>query len=406
MDIIQFVGMPIEWPEKPSKMSYSQLLKIEACPYGWALSRAKYPDLWDKVGYPERPGVKTIIGSIVHLGVEIIIKNLKQNNCYSINDPNAFQIMKKLGGYSKLIENCTEKIISNHNDNPRFQRIKEFVLNTIWSKSEDVRENIQSILGRLQLQPISTTREHEVRDGSHRQPLGYGSYPEVKLEAISIGWQGIADLINISEKEIEIVDYKTGGLSENHNFQLQVYSLLWSRDIILNPNFRLANKLTLSYPKKDVQVPVPTSKGLETIELELKDRTSDALNSIASGEPKAKPSQFRCPNCTIRHNCGYYWENLGEFKIESDEKNDVKFIDLEVTIIESRGPFSWNARVDFSNILKEGSNLLIIANNETIDFKPRDCVRILRSKLILDTVDPYQPPIVELNIFSEVFRFS
>lgn len=406
MDIIQFVCQPVEWPEIPPKMSYSLLLKIEACPYGWALNRAKYPDLWDKVGYPERPGIKAIIGSIVHLGVEKIIQNLTLNNCFSINDPNAFQIMKKLGGYSKIIEYCTEEIISNHNDNPRFHRIKEFVLNTIWSKSEEVRENIQSILSRLHLQPKSTTRKYEVKDGSHRQPLGYGSYPEVQLEAVSIGWQGIADLINISEKEIEIVDYKTGELSENHKFQLQVYSLLWSRDVILNPNFRIANKLTLSYLKKDVQVLVPTLKGLETIELELKKRTSDALNSIAVGESKAKPSQFRCPNCTVRHICGYYWENLGEFKIENDENNDIKFIDLEVTIKESRGPYSWNARVDISNILKEGSNLLILANNETIDFKPVECVRILGSKLISDTVDPYQFPIIELNIFSEVFRVS
>ena len=82
METIQFISKPIEWPEIPVKMSYSQLLKIEACPYGWALSRAKYPDIWDRDGYPERPGVKAIIGSIVHVGIEKIIKNLINRKHY------------------------------------------------------------------------------------------------------------------------------------------------------------------------------------------------------------------------------------------------------------------------------------------------------------------------------------
>src|SRR2546430_2535646 len=45
---------PSTWPSPPTEMSVSTLRELEACPRRWALSSARYPEIWDRVGYPPK----------------------------------------------------------------------------------------------------------------------------------------------------------------------------------------------------------------------------------------------------------------------------------------------------------------------------------------------------------------
>ena len=78
---------PDTWPEPPRQMSVSSLRAIESCPRRWALSTASYPDLWRGIGYPPRIQRSWLMGSVVHLAIERIVRRLAQANCGSLSDP-------------------------------------------------------------------------------------------------------------------------------------------------------------------------------------------------------------------------------------------------------------------------------------------------------------------------------
>ena len=92
-----------KWPSPPDQMTVSTLLDIEACPRRWALSSADYPDLWSGRGYPARVHIGAVRGSVAHLVVETVMRDLVQAGCSSAQDGAAVQVMKARGGYTRVV---------------------------------------------------------------------------------------------------------------------------------------------------------------------------------------------------------------------------------------------------------------------------------------------------------------
>src|SRR5215470_12895945 len=86
---------PSAWPAPPKEMTVSALSEIEACPRRWALASAEYHDLWAGRGYPPKPALSSLAGSVVHFAIETITKAFVQAGCASVQDACAVQAMQE-----------------------------------------------------------------------------------------------------------------------------------------------------------------------------------------------------------------------------------------------------------------------------------------------------------------------
>jgi hypothetical protein len=113
------VAGPAVWPEAPAEMTVTTLVEIEACPRRWALGRAAYPGLWSGQGYPPRVQLGALAGSVVHLTLEIITTRLIAAGCPSIHSPIATKTLRDLGGFTKVVNDCMDRVLKRLATNPR-----------------------------------------------------------------------------------------------------------------------------------------------------------------------------------------------------------------------------------------------------------------------------------------------
>ncbi|MES0875265.1 hypothetical protein [Sinimarinibacterium thermocellulolyticum] len=132
-------------------MSVSVHAEIDECPRRWALSAAAYPELWSGRGYPQKLQLATLAGSVVHLALEVITKQLTQAGVPSLNHPLATQVLKELGGYTRVVEECVERILRRFDDNPRALPIVEQARRMLRGQVPTLRARVQSMLARLRL---------------------------------------------------------------------------------------------------------------------------------------------------------------------------------------------------------------------------------------------------------------
>lgn len=347
-----------ELSNPPSKLSFSALLEIEKCPRQWVLARANYPEIWGYKGFPPHINLSSINGQAIHRALGTVIMAFSKHHCISVNDPKTISVLKQLGGYTNILQESLGNITENYRDNPRFERNKNYFINKLQEDIPRLRPNLQCMLANLK-PPFASYPSLIEKQNFMNDSLTPGSYLEIKIKPEEMGWVGIADLMNISDDFIEIVDFKTGGFHEEHILQIRIYCLLWTKDKILNPKARTVNKLTLCYSSGNVDVAVPSSIELGSLEKELSDRRQMALNAIKSDQPKAIPNDH-CQWCDVRHLCDDYWNQLmRKSKRISGLQNQKYFGDLQIRITKIRNLLTCEGTVEASEYLGSSSPILM-----------------------------------------------
>lgn len=395
-------ALPDSWPELPSEMSVSLLTELESCPRRWALSRANYPNIWGRGGYPPKLQLSGLSGTVVHLAVAKITAALVRARCPSTRAPEAAAVMKELGGSSALLVECIDRVLGHYTGNPRATHLIEVSREKLRSYLPEMRAQVQSLLGRvnLEVEPQATDGEPSSRE-RFRGPLQPGVYPEVDVRATKIGWRGTVDLLAITQANCQIVDFKTGAPNEHHKFQLRVYALLWSRDSVLNPTHRSADQLKIAYRSGDAIVDAPTSSELNAIESDLIERTTIAKVIASNRPPEARPSPETCRFCQVRQLCNDYWLAIKQGRM--GEIGDSVFADVELTVKERRGPSSWDGFVTAAIGRASGTRILLrMAQSGVPRFGPDDHLRVLDAHVLIPQ-DEAEPSVVTLGLFSETF---
>ena len=154
---------PSTWPGPPAEMTVTTHREIEACPRRWALSVAEYPDVWSGRGYPPRIQVRALAGSVVHLARETITKGLVGFGCPSVEHPNATFVLKQLGGYTKVVQDCINRILEPLAENPRALPLLEHVGRALRCEAPGLRSRVQSTLARLRF-PASLQSPTAIRE--------------------------------------------------------------------------------------------------------------------------------------------------------------------------------------------------------------------------------------------------
>ncbi|MCA9693320.1 MAG: PD-(D/E)XK nuclease family protein [Myxococcales bacterium] len=373
---------------------------IESCPRRWALGAADYPELWSGRGYPPRVQLNALSGTVVHLALEVITKAMVKAGCPSLQDPKALQVMKDLGGYTKVVNDCIGRTIERLASSPRVRRILEYAARSLRAQVPELRTRAQTMLCRLRLPRLQV---QSPRGGAPkmRGPLTAGTFPELDLRAGRIRWKGKADLLVLSPDTCEITDFKTGAPSEEHQFQLRVYALLWSLDADLNPDRRRVDRLILAYRSGEVEVTAPTESELDALEMLLVARRDAAHQTVSVHPPEARPAPKHCRYCNVRHLCTDYWmpETQRRMVQEGDER---AFGDAEVTITGRHGPSSWDARVEVSQDIAAGKPAVVRTSGD-LPLRAGARLRLLDAAITIDGEDNSQPVVITFGALSEAY---
>jgi PD-(D/E)XK nuclease superfamily len=395
---------PKKWPLPPRELSVSSLHEIESCPRRWALTTADYPELWDQHGYPPRLAISALAGSVVHLTLRTITNALAQADCESVESADAVKVIRDLGGFSNLIDQSVQRILSRFRTNPRAESLLDPALRSLRARIPEMRADVQSFLARIKLYRGAVASDYSLaRKDVPRTSLVPGTYPEIELRAPTIGWHGIADLLILSDTSCEIVDFKTGVKDEAHRAQLITYALLWSRDSELNPAARPANRLTLSYRSGEMRLDPPTNTELDALEHELVKRSQSALAALSASPPQARPSADNCRFCNVRHLCDDYWKSA-TISALAEPTPDTSFKDLQITIVARHGPNSWDGIVE--KVIKGHANKRVVlrtTGDSGLEFVKDDCIRVLNAHVSTDVGDSAQPMVATMGTMSEVF---
>jgi len=341
-----------------------------------------------------------LAGSIVHLALETITKNLVHLGCPSVEHPKATLVLKELGGHTKLVHDCINRMLERLAKNPRALPLLEHIGRTLRGQAPSLRARVQAILSRLRLPPTEHPGTANPGGASKgRVPLPNGAFSEVEVRAPRIGWKGKADLLVLSEQACEITDFKTGAPNEAHNFQVQVYALLWRLDAELNPSGRLVNRLVVAYEGGDVEVTPPTAAQIAEFEQDLIARRTAAEASLSASPPDARPSPDNCRYCGVRQLCDKYWI---AYKPTAATGAGPIFSDVELKIDRQHGPTSWDAVVAASPAVSPGKRA-VLRIPHPIEFRPNTYVRVLDAAIAVDPESADEPAIITLGMFSEIF---
>ncbi|MDE0100581.1 MAG: PD-(D/E)XK nuclease family protein [Truepera sp.] len=390
-------------------MSYSTLLDLEACPRRWALSAAAYPSVWKERGYPRPPQRATLEGTVVHLSLQRITRALVERGCPSLSDESAVSTLRELGGYTEVVLGSLELALQPYEGNPRADPVLEGIHHRLSAQVPELRSRVQRLLARIRpaerrAGKWETTVSHPGVES--RSQLLHGSYAEVEIRAIEMGWRGFADLLTLSSSRCEIRDFKTGVPKQEHESQVRTYALLWARDSDLNPEGRLADKLVLSYNKGDIEVPAPDEREIHRLEGELQRRTAEALANLQTDPPEARPSRQNCKYCPVRHLCEEYWYSHARQKASNESaKNGLG--DVQIGLTGQHGPSSWDGVIESGPDLKVSGPILLRTTSLQFELKPGQRVRLLNVHIRAPEEEPFeerQPTIVAtMGANSEAF---
>lgn len=388
---------PAAWPDAPAEMTVTTLAEIEACPRRWALSAAEYRGIWNGRGYPPRVQMSALAGTIVHLALETITRELVRVGCSSVKDPKAPQVMRDLGGYTKVVHDCCDRVLHRLANNPRAMPLLEYASRLLRSQAPEFRVRAQVILCRVCLPGLPAASANSGRS-KLSGPL-MGAFPEIELCASRIGWKGKADLLVISDDACEITDFKTGAQDERHRFQIQVYALLWSRDEELNPRRRRVDRLVLRYGGEDVDIAAPTAAQLDDIERHIVARRNTAHLAVSQRPPEARPNAENCRYCAVRHLCDRYWVAATQRERVAHVGNQ-RFSDVELTVIGRHGPSSWDAVVE-SSPQASLTGHAVLRTKGNVEFRTGDRLRVIDAVVAFG--DDEQPLVFTLSALSETY---
>ena len=330
-------GAVAHLPEPPHHWSFSTLKEVELCPRRYIFGHSDYPDLWQGLGYPQKPNPAALFGDVVHDALERVIRGLVKAGCTSANSEAGFAVLQELGGYTAVAEAALARRLQRLDGNPRVSPEQRDRLEQLMEQRiPEARTAVQGYLQRMTLVPSPAPGGGTV-PLRRRRALGPGSHPEAELQADGLRIKGRIDLLTITEAKVDITDHKTGAEDPGHLDQLRFYATLWDRDDVANVGRTPLGTLTASYPTAEVSTPAPDADELVTLAEAMSTRVAAADGQLAAPVPAATPGEH-CGVCAVRNLCDRYWEDVIP---DPASLADGTWFDFEGVVGQQNGSKSW-----------------------------------------------------------------
>lgn len=370
------------WPTMPDLWSYSSLKEMEACPRRWMLSRATYPDLWGRPGYPALPVVAAIFGNVVHGVVERLVQSLADAGIESPTPAAVINVLSEQGGWRGIVMKEIEHQLARFDENPRVgaERV-ERVRDELIRRASQAADQVKVFLGRGTL---PTGRGASTGDGSAsrkakslRLPATPGTHAEREVCAEALRLTGRIDLLVIDEADVTVVDFKTGGEDAGHDDQVRLYALLWHLDDQTNPEGRPATRLEVAYPSRTRSVEPLDRTALSALEGAVATRIAAADSITEATSPTATPSPEGCQSCQVKHLCDVYWPTIPPAVSEASTE---EWFDFEGRALRPHGTRSW-----YLEATNPAAEVLVRTVETNVPFPKGARVRLLG---VRRTIDP------------------
>lgn len=403
--------LPEKFGPPPVRMSITTLLEIESCPRRYALRTATYEDIWNNKGYPPKPTIKSLQGTIFHRSVERIVKSLQHNNCPSNTNGQFIEVMRELKGYSGVLEQQLSVVLGELQNNPRMHRKSTIITDELNTSLFALREQLQSRVTKLTIGGQTST-VNSSKSGLPRAGLPNGFHSEVQLNAPGLEWFGIVDYLRLSNDGCELTDFKTGESKQDHVFQLKIYNLLWALDRNQNPNSVPVSKLLLSYKSGDVEIEPIAPAEMDSFANDVIKRTDSARHQIFQDIPAALPSLDKCRYCSVRQLCSEFWTNEAQNDLNREnlllpagkQRNN---FDIEIELEKAISPNIWFARSLVSGQIAPHTQLLIRFSSTALPAKvPLTAslkLRLLDANLLESSDEELAVQTINMNWRSEAF---
>lgn len=380
----------------PAMWSYSSLKDAETCPLRYVLSRADYPDLWGRHGYPRLPIPAAIRGDVVHGALEIIVRALVKAGCSSTRSAEAVGVLRGLGGYTEVAEGVLVAQLAGFEGNPRLGvDRREQLTRSLTDWVPEAREQIQTYLNRIDLRP-STSTATATSDPATRYPARTGDHPEKELVDEGLRLKGRVDLLSVDMDGVRITDFKTGVEDPAHHDQLRLYALLWDADGKVNPDALRVKELVAAYPDHEVAAMVPSADELATLRHEVAARIEVAEAAVTADPPIARLGEH-CGLCSVRGLCDPYW-SAGTSR--TAEVLEGAWYDLAGTVVREHGVKSFVLRED-----RTGNEVLVRTPTPAFALPLGMDVRILGARRVVDPEEE-ESLITALTSTSEVLELT
>jgi CRISPR/Cas system-associated exonuclease Cas4 (RecB family) len=337
--------------------------------------RASYPNLWNRSGYPPKVYVAAAVGDVVHGALEDFLQTLREVAAEAEPGAAGVLALRRLGGYTALIERRVEREIERLAGNPRMATRSDSLRAQLEQRVPEMRQRVQGVVSRLELGAIGI----RAAPGG-RGPLAPGLYPEIALEAATLRFSGRADLLRLDGAGVTITDYKTGEPSPEHHDQVRLYALLWQLDEERNPSGSLATQLTIAYASHDEVVAAPDRTQLKELAAALLDRIAATELELAERPPPARPSAETCRYCPVRQLCDDYWIDPNQPVVSNTPSGATVFGDSAGIVGQRNGPRSWLLEPDGAR-----RPLLLRTPTEDSGFDSGDRLRLLDIAFGADT---------------------
>jgi hypothetical protein len=318
-------------------------------------------------------------GTVVHDVIETLVRSFVRARCSS-DSAAAIDVMRQLGGFTKLVDQSIDRTLEAYRANPRGVDRVDSMRRTLRGQVGDLRRRAQTLLVGVQApngsedRPTASVRQTE--GPRVRVALAPGVHAEVTVVAQALRWRGTVDLLTLEQDGCEIVDLKTGTPAEHHIFQVQVYALLWFLDEDLNPRRLRATRLRLRYADGGKAVPAPSNDDLDDLKTNVAERSQIARNQVSMTPPPAKPSQYNCPNCDVRHLCKEYWDGAIR-EVNASVQVPSETIDVECLLEARLGPANWAAKVRATSQAVQVDNVILRCAEPKVELRRGNIVRVL-----------------------------
>lgn len=282
----------------------------------------------------------------------------------------AVEVIRDLGGYSKLVESVINDELAALEGNPRAVDLGPGLARQLTKDGPRIRQRVQMAISRARFVPVAGDSEVGL-EAPEEIGVTRGSHTEVELRDDDLRVMGRADLITIDKSGCTITDYKTGEPSEGHADQLHLYGLLWNRDERVNPGRIPIKSLVVAYATHDESVEVPSEPGFATLATQITSRIASTEEQLDLRPPPARPDPEICRFCDVRHLCDD-WATVRPAVGVGQAESAQGFVDCEGEIAERNGPMSWVLRLE-----GEPDSALLRTTDERPGFAVGDQVRLL-----------------------------
>jgi RecB family exonuclease len=269
----------------PPRWSISSLASFRVCPRRWWLLNSRYTNT-PNGNYPVPYGAATLRGRLVHSAVEAFV-NSKQ----SATGESTTLAFSPRQYFKKALRKAFDKADENPRTDPR--RLSVSIDDCVSDFYDLVESQDFDRSAAIVASPDSR------RPSNSKFPPSEAAELWIEVDDPPLGGR-IDRVINHG-----LVDFKTGDPADDHAEQMVFYAVLWWLKYGVPPR---AMRLLYAGGVKSVNVPVPSTTQLRTIQERLREEIGKANQYLNAGLAPARPSVNNCGRCPVRQLCDEYWK--------------------------------------------------------------------------------------------------